>query len=356
MKNKLIEWLIENETDLVLEMQETFHGYMGIEDNPYHMEGSIWTHTKMVMDQADKFNTIELYIAAMLHDIGKVKVWEDKPESKRRRFTSHEAVSTFMAKPILEKLQETYIFDKMAVLETIAKHGSLYNYFTDGRINPKHFEKIASSFKSKKALEMLKDFYYCDHEGRIQEVPSAPIEYVINDFDTIIKMIDDTYKGTQVLPSKQVTVLIGTPRSGKSTYVANKYPNGTAGFVDVISRDDLVEEYGEGKTYSEKWKSLSKEGQKDIDKKLQEKFHSSGKIGNSMIIDMTNMSRKSRRKWLTDNKLKDYYKKAVLVLVDKETVMSRMNDEKYIPEGVIDSMMCSFVYPDYNEFDHIEVL
>jgi hypothetical protein len=46
----------------------------------------------------------------------------------------------------------------------------------------------------------------------------------------------------------------------------------------------------------------------------------------------------------------------VLLIESKETVIGRMNQEKNIPEYVIDSMMKSFTFPDYEEFDVIEVL
>jgi predicted kinase len=355
MKTELLDWLELNEPTLFKAMETVEHGYLGEEPNPYHLEGTVLTHTKMVMTQAQKFNTIELYICAMLHDSGKPFVFEDNDETRRRRFTNHEAVSTFIAKPILDKLLETYIFDKDIVIKTIARHGSLYNYMSNGRILPKHFNKIASMFKTSYELKMLRDFFYCDHTGRIQEVAKVDIDDVMGDFNTIIKIIDDSYKGTEVIPKEVVTVLIGLPRSGKSTYVANKYPDGTAGLVDVISRDDLVMEFGEGETYSEKWKSLTDELQKDIDKKLMENFHKSSKVKNPMIIDMTNMSKKSRRKWLNDSKMKDYYKQAVVFIEPLEVLMGRMTDDKNIPEGVIRSMMRSFVFPDYTEFDHIEI-
>ncbi len=353
MKSELIKWFFKNELKLVTKMQETYHGYLGIKNNPYHLEGSIWSHTKMVLDQTDKFSSIELVIIALLHDIGKVKVWKDNNITQRRSFTSHEAMSVFMSKPILEKLEKTYKFDKILVLETIAKHGSLYNYFDNGRINPKYFEKIAKSFKSKKSLEMIKNFFFCDHRGRIQEVSSVPSNLIINDFDKIIKMIDETKKETQEF-SKQLIIMIGLPRSGKSTYIKNNYLRTQD--VDIISRDNLIEDFGTGSTYSEKWKSFDKNGQKQIDLMLNKSFYKSIKLNKSIIIDMTNMSRKSRKKWLNDHKMKNYYKKCVLFIESKETVLSRMNDAKYISPEVINSMMCSFVYPNYNEFDCIEVI
>jgi len=346
-KDELIEWFIQNEFELYTEMKNCSHGYMGIEPNSYHLENEIWKHTDMVMDQALQFNVPEIMISALLHDIGKTKVWVDNHENKRRRFTNHEAMSVFMAKPILKKLQETHIFDAEMVLKIIGFHGSLYNYFNVKGINPKYFSKIASMF-TRNELEMLRDFYVCDHEGRIQEVPKGDIIDVINDFNTIISMIP--YKGTQIIPDKTLTILIGPPKAGKSTFI-NSFDTEAV----IVSRDNLVMKYGKGETYSEKWKSLSNSEQSEIDKELMKKFHTAIKNGKSVIVDMTNMSGKSRRKWLNDNKVKDYFKIAEVFIEPKEVLMSRMTPDKNIPEKVIDSMMRSFVFPNYSDFNKIVV-
>lgn len=346
-KAELVTWFKKYEPELFKEMLEVHHGYMGIEPNPYHLENEIWKHTEMVLDQAMKFNSLEILISALLHDIGKVKVYEDNHEKHRRSFINHEAMSVFMAEPILNELQKTYKFNKELVLKTIAFHGSLYNYFKDGRINPKYFLKISKMFKIQE-LEMLRDFYVCDHEGRIQEVQKGDINDVIKDFNTIIKMIPSST--TNTVTDKFLVVLVGPPRVGKS-YFTNTLKNDSV----IISRDNLVEKYGTGNSYSEKWRSLTQEDQKNIDKELMRNFHNATKAQKNVIIDMTNMSGKSRKKWISDPKVKNYFKIAEVFIKPKEVLMSRMTPEKNIPEKVIDSMMRSFVFPNYSDFNKIIV-
>ena len=355
MKQKLLDWFYKNYPELVHEMNNTEHGYLGTEPNPYHLEGSILRHSKMVMEQAKKYDILELYIIAMLHDIGKTKVQEDIHDKKRRRFVNHEAVSVFMAEPILDKLLKTYTFDKDIVLKTIARHGSLYNYMKNGRILPKHFNKIARMFKTSYELDMLKIFFYCDHTGRIQNITKVNIEDIMSDFNTIIGMINDSCIDTEVIPEKTLTILIEPPRVGKSTYISTLLELQSDKVGTIISRDVLVEKFGKGNSYSEKWKSLTNKDQKDIDKELQMQFQNAVKQGKSIIVDMTNISKKSRRKWINPCKQKDYYVKCIVFIEPKEVLMSRMTPEKNIPEKVIDLMMRSFVFPDYSEADEITI-
>ena len=344
-KTELVKWFKTNEPNLYKEMNECSHGYMGVEPNPYHLENEIWKHTDMVLAEAEKFHSAEILISALLHDIGKVRVWVDMPELKRRRFTNHEAMSVFMAEPILDKLQKTHAFDKEIVLKIIGFHGSLYNYFNKDGINPKYFSKISKMF-TRYELEMLRDFYVCDHKGRIQEVQEGDIRDVINNFNTIISTIKPNE--TKIIPDLTLTLLVGPPRAGKSTFLSEQKTTAT-----VISRDNLVMKYGEGNSYSEKWKSLSTETQKRIDEELMKNFHEATKARKSVVVDMTNMSAKSRRKFLNDNKVKNYFKVAEVFIEPKEVLMSRMTSEKNIPEKVIDSMLKSFVFPSHLEFDKI---
>lgn len=62
-----------NNGELYHLMKHSDHGHKEYR-NPYHMEGSVWTHTEMVLEEAFKIdpeNKMLIY-AALLHDIGKI--------------------------------------------------------------------------------------------------------------------------------------------------------------------------------------------------------------------------------------------------------------------------------------------
>jgi predicted kinase len=154
------------------------------------------------------------------------------------------------------------------------------------------------------------------------------------------------YDENKILPEKTITVLTGLPRAGKSTY-CKMLKN-----VTIISRDDILMQYAkEGETYSEVWKRLQDTDQKDIDKELQSRFNKAVKSGDNIVIDMTNTSKKSRRKWLAN--AKGYFKKCIVFPTGIKTCDSRNAPDKNIPKDVLESMSKRFVVPLYDEFDYI---
>jgi putative nucleotidyltransferase with HDIG domain len=87
--------------------------------SPYHPEGDVLTHTRMLLDDLREPDPA-LAWAALLHDIGKpVTVhWNDRG---RRAFTRHEAVGAEMSEAILERLRFPKRLTEQ-VVELVAKH------------------------------------------------------------------------------------------------------------------------------------------------------------------------------------------------------------------------------------------
>ena len=73
---------------------------------PYHMEGDAFVHTAFVLDNLGKVS-VELAMAAILHDIGKVKtrVVTEVNGKTKTSFHGHEEESVQMARVILERLK-----------------------------------------------------------------------------------------------------------------------------------------------------------------------------------------------------------------------------------------------------------
>lgn len=357
LKNLVQEWFLENEFDLFFKMEECQHGYLGINDNPYHLEGNIWKHTSMVLDEVEKLDnpSIELYLIALLHDIGKPFTYFDNHETKRRRFTNHEAYSTFEAKRILDKFSEQVIkIDKEIILKTIANHGRFYNYMNEEGLSNKGREVIFQMYKNDlRGFDYMTRFFKCDHYGRITENMRGN-EDVLKDFMQIRKRIVhySSVRTPEVKPT--LRLLVRPPRVGKSTFIKENIDTNKE---YLISRDDLVESLGTGDNYSEKWNSLADEDQQMIDQELQKRFKQAVNVGLNIVIDMTNMSTKSRKKWLlSDKKLKEYHKIANVFIEDLDTLDSRNSDEKWIDRKILKNMIIRFSYPMSDEFDEVQLM
>lgn len=362
--HEVLELFIGN-CSLVEAMKHSDHGY-GDKLNPYHLEGSVFTHTMMVYKEATTRYPEDnlLHIACLLHDIGKVQareVVEDEVKGTRVRFFGHEGLSTFQAIDILNSeafnTLELTNEDKVLILNTIALHGDFFDSFKDEKSITKMLNKY--NCDERRLFELVQRHLICDHNGRLclddhnsNDIKKFPMKTFR--MNTTGMLYPETF-----VPSTIVT-LVGPPCSGKSTYIQHQ-----RGFT-IISRDDTLMEYGKLKypdlNYSELFKALSTEDHEAVDKLVSEKFMEATKNRENIIIDMTNMSPKSRRKWSQGYKnivSKEYWKQSVVFYTGFNTLLDR-NDRRFeetgknIPYKVFTSMCKNFKLPRYDEFDEIE--
>ena len=83
-----------------------------------------------------------------------------------------------------------------------------------------------------------------------------------------------------------VILLIGTPLSGKSTWIKNNYPH-----ILTICRDEIILQNSKFKDYDSAFEEVN---QKEIDKILEGKIIEASRNNENVIIDMTNLSSKRR--------------------------------------------------------------
>jgi putative nucleotidyltransferase with HDIG domain len=300
--------------------------------NPYHLESDVFTHTLMVCKQAENAS-YEVKIAALLHDIGKPSTRAVNPKNGRVSFYNHDAVSAFMSLEILKreelglsKKQQSHIFN------LIALHTQIYKLSV---------EQLAA-IGNRELVSDLIELGKADHAGRFHTAG-----------DAVIPSIEDIpFRDKEELEfEKEVVVLVGLPGSGKSSYIQNNYA-GTSENFQAISRDYFIENQ-EGSTYNEKWKNTV---QKDADSYMQRCFKEAKEWQTATtLVDMTHMSKKSRRRTLSHFD-KSYKRKAVVFLTDLVTnnLRNSQREGKTIDNSVIQKMMRSFYPPCFSEFDEIE--
>jgi predicted kinase len=356
--------------NIVQDMKNSDHGYNkdGVNHlNSYHMESSVWTHTMMVFKEAiTRYPGYPLlHIAVLLHDIGKAYVREEVITEERTKttFYGHEGVSTYKAIDILNS-EAFEVFgltkrEKLLVICTVAAHGDYFDSFHSEKNIEKMLSKFSGSFYHE-LFDMVRMHLVCDHNGRISLEDHNSDE--IEDFNVRFGLGREAFGFTKE-GKPLLFVLVGPPCSGKSTYIKNNLANFT-----VISRDDTLMKYGDQKyfnlEYSDLFRTLTEEDHKNIDLLVIEKFMTATKNRESIVIDMTNMSPKSRRKWsqgASNIVGKEYYKQAVVFFTGYEELLVRnmvrySQEGKNIPEKVLLNMCKNFKLPMHDEYDNIEFI
>lgn len=136
-----------------------------------------------------------------------------------------------------------------------------------------------------------------------------------------------------------VIILIGPPLSGKSTWIRENFPD-----THVICRDEILMDIYGSRNYTEAFKNVD---QKEVDRVLHQSLVDVSKEKKNVIVDMTHMGSKRRKKNLNYFS-KDYYKLGVIfpILSDEEYVrrnQKRIDEEnKNIPMSVIKGMISTY--------------
>lgn len=303
----------------------------------WHRENEIWNHTKMVYDycvenyesRLDEEDFHLLKWMCLLHDIGKPLAMEENHEKKKRHFHNHFNFSYYITLDMLsftkEEKEEVGLTDSdiKLIAETVLNHHARYDSTTTYIDNSKLLNWIT----------MLSD---CDIHGRISDTADEKLAlFKLGEF----KSMDDK--------KPTISILIGPPCSGKSTYL--RYRN----IEDkVLSRDSIVMELSGKDNYNDAWDTVDQEA---VDNELMKRYYEYVKAGEDFIIDMTNMSKKSRKKW----RHKDFNIKAYVFMVGYDEIKARNIkrneiDGKLIPEKVFDYMIKSLKVNYKDEFNEIE--
>jgi len=353
----LKEFFIKEFSDLYDKMRECDHG-LSDKLNPYHEEGDVWTHTEMVLDALPSTVSDSVVVAALLHDIGKVYTREVTPEGKVR-FFNHASRSTFEAIDILKVIYDNLFdfFNTFSVLNSdsfvhvlnlINLHYIFFNY-TDSQTE-KNAVKLAKKLSGYGLTfyNDLVDLVKADHVGRITSQKTK----VSNEFFELVKVkiknLIDNFDCSKNIKDNYIDLLIGIPYSGKSFFLENYVNNSD---IVIISRDNLIMKKYPELSYNEAWKLVD---QNAINLELDSLFRSAVKDNKNIIVDMTNLSRKSRNSKLSQVS-KNYNKKASVFYTGMGKIKERIKKrkDKNIDQLVLNRMMNSFQLPTYSEFDEI---
>lgn len=148
------------------------------------------------------------------------------------------------------------------------------------------------------------------------------------------------------------TILVGPPGSGKSTYVERIYNNMAA---QVASTDDIIESIAD--VFNTTYDAIFNDAITLATNLFFRQLNQFGMLGCDIIVDRTNMTVKSRRKVMEKLKPYGYDFTAIIFEPPEKKEWDRRLDQrhgKFIPPGVIKSMMKSYQVPTKEEvFDKI---
>jgi predicted kinase len=352
-RDNLVHWFITNYPNLHKDMVLANHAVQLDIPNIFHAEGTVWTHTMMVMtwieakhksdSRAGYRRYIKLLTTGLLHDIGKPLCLEQMEPTElkplRNSFNGHEGVSTWNAVGILKHLQieapQIYTDEMISdILTLISTHGVYVDDNTD--------------------LEALKnDFREADKCGAIRLVEEGKFDKYTPRKYLKRNRNDDT--------ESVVIFMCGLPNVGKSTYINSEL------YKDyfIVSRDSLLttfhfEKMGYMATYNEIYRDIHNDDTllKEFEEQFRQLLQTASKK-EKVIVDMTLMSLSSRRKML--NNFPHHRAHAKVIMTDKENILQRNEERgkagKYIHSNVLEGMMKSFVIPIKEEgFAKVELI
>ena len=175
-KKELIERFIDWNPDIAQAMMDCDHAYSPSHQNPWHLEGSVWEHTMMVLDEAynRQFDfhigsgRLNLIYAAILHDIGKIYTRFEKHEKKRVAFFGHE---NYSIQPAIDFLvyDNVSAYDIEIIINLIGLHMRAHKIQSNEAL-------YELAHCDRHLHKMLYAMNLCDGNGRIAGPETAGVE------------------------------------------------------------------------------------------------------------------------------------------------------------------------------------
>lgn len=338
---------------------------------PFHCEGSVLTHSNMaaqivlrlmeeehITKQEDK---VALYLATILHDIGKPPTAEVSKKHGRITAHGHEFVGIPLANEFLKKYFSEFQYkQREQVLRLIEHHMEPRNWMNEGTtinkmkmlslaVNTKLLYLLsqadtlgrkANEFKSGMfALELYKQG--CQDIGCWKKPYRVPLSthldnasYSLARWNILMEDApedEDTYKEAidimhPVKPNFQLMLLVGPPAAGKSTVrkqLEKQYPD-----LKVISMDDKRKELCGNENDQSKNNKIFGWQEHELRVAMKER--------KTTLIDATNISRRLRKVLWTIARENGALCSAIYFDIKLETLLERnAAREKRVPDDVM---------------------
>ena len=317
---------------------------MEIKPNKWHLEGTVYTHTAMVFQEAIKTSRLlskksdkeELLFSALAHDLGKPfmrELRETTEGEKKVSFIGHDYCSALMC---MNWARDNFDEETVGkIVKVIALHTTMFKV-----------DDISPYIDSTDMYNLLNNLADADNKGRFtlceeERNPKYDAEQ------------DNTDESLAYDKSKPwLTIMIGIPGSGKSATASN--------YGKVFSADTLLEEHAESKfgivdNYGEALKAVSKSQFNWIEQNILNAEAFGKESDSDLVIDATNLSKKKRR-GIVNRFKKTRNIRFVKVWRDFEDCRKSrdINSGKFISDMAYRRMFFSFSFPLRDEYTSIE--
>ena len=343
-RNKNPLWRLDKShhglTNADLNYGEAFGNVIEVKANPWHLEGTVYTHTAMVFQEAmrltDKFvgDKNELLFSALAHDLGKPFMRGVDLEKEKVSFMGHDYTSALMCLNWgKEYFGETEL---LKIAKAVALHTTMFKV-----------DDISPYIDFTDLHTLLRGLSVADNKGRfsLSEEDDRNPKY---DADQ-----DDRHPDLHWDKDKPwLTVMIGIPGSGKST-VAERY--GKVFSTDALLEDIAEKEFGVVGDYGKAFQVVSESKFNWVEMNLLNAEKYAKENSGDIVIDATNLVRKKRR-GIVNRFKKNFNIRFVKVWRDFEDCRkSRLkNSGKFISDAIYRRMLYSFAYPTREEYTHME--
>lgn len=348
-KKVFLNWYEDSfkDTPLYKRMVET------VEDSPWHREANVGVHTDMVVREYVRMTpslwTKKDFIGAIqcaIHDIGKPASEETLTRddgTTYRRYKGHELMSQRLFIDYMLSSQGKEFREYLSV-EDIYNIGVISQYHLPYQLGKDKMGSVRFHMQHFGLEEVFIRCLKADTYGRISDDAEEKHK-------NLHDWIDNTFLKAKVkMPNSDsdtvVTIMVGPTGVGKSSYIADNFPD-----APIHSMDKLrLELYDEDYTTAFK-KSCD---DPDFNKKVMQDFAIKIKHCSFVVVDNTNIKNKARRRYIAGKHTSD----AVVFLTTLEENLKRLTNrtDKHIPVSVLHRMYWGLQLPLLGDFRDIKMV
>jgi hypothetical protein len=225
---ELLKRFVAWDPDLVQRMRSCDHAFSSSLQNPFHLEGDVWSHTMMVFKfLLDAGAPADALVAALCHDTGKVFT-RNVRNFPRVNFHSHDAASVQPTVDFLSTLPFGTV-DPQRVLTAVNYHMVVHE--KGGQLTKDRVLGVCSyDPETVRVLELLAR---ADHYGSVAE-DEEPVPFGSGDAFAGAHEVASLCPAGRVIEDCDVVVFSGMPGSGKDFISAVTLPHHR-----ILSFDDL---------------------------------------------------------------------------------------------------------------------